>query len=229
MLDDFIALFLDEKKLGDFGMAALLPGVRFVREVAQRCEEAMQGELARRMAGTAEPAMKRGRGRPRKPEDVLIPGLSAEEQAIVNRIEAVTRPKRKDGRGHRPPGPDMIDGNYTGNGAAKLLGLSPGSMWALFHKEAVGRKVSWPKGAKTKVIVVTPAEMNRLLKERRMPPLNAKKPAPAAKQAGLNRRGKPVADGYWSRMTPEERKAEMTRRMKVHRGEAPSIRMEAAA
>lgn len=236
-MQDILSFLFDEKKLGGMGIAALLPGVRFIREMAQQYEDAMQAELEARRNGDA-PAKRRGPGRPRL-EDVPPPGLTPAEQVIVNEIEAVTRPGRGNKsarRGRRPAVPDMIDGNYTAHGAAKLLGLSPGSMWTVFTKNAVGRKTSWPKGSKAKVLVVTPAEMNRLLRERGLDPVTApalKKQAATKKtKAGLNKKGKPVTDNYWSRMTPEERKAEMQRRVLVHRGQAPSARIaksEAAA
>lgn len=43
------------------------------------------------------------------------------------------------------------------------------------------------------------------------------------KKAGKSKRGSAVTHPYWSRFTPEERKAEMKRRIAVRRGEAISI------
>lgn len=47
-----------------------------------------------------------------------------------------------------------------------------------------------------------------------------------AAPAGLSKRGKAVTDPYWSRLTPEERKAEMARRIAKRKAGTASLTMK---
>ena len=89
-MNDTLAQMFDERKLGGMGLASLLPGVRFIREIAQKYEAAMLAELNARHE--AETAPVKRRGRPRK---VVIPGLTVSEQRTADTLEAVTATKNK--------------------------------------------------------------------------------------------------------------------------------------